>query len=202
MSGKPTGGLLDHEYDGIKEFDNPLPGWWRWLFALSIFFSIGYWMWYHIGIGASIHDTYQQQVASYWEENLARLGWTKPTNEAIVMLSRNESVMAAMAGMFESNCAQCHRADLGGNIGPNLTDDEWKNVTKPEDIVRVIRDGVKGTGMTAWGTRFREPQMMLLAAYIVAQRGTNPPNPKAPEGLAIAPWDSFLPADGGGDAGK
>jgi cytochrome c oxidase cbb3-type subunit 3 len=203
MSTDPTGRLLDHEYDGIQEFDNPLPSWWRWLFAVSIVFSVGYWMWYHIGNGATIEETYQTRVARYWESQLSRLGLGEPTDEAIVELSRNESMMEAMAGAFENNCAQCHRADLGGNIGPNLTDDHWKNVKSPVDIVRVISDGVPGTAMTAWKNRFREPQIMLIAAYVASRRGSGPPNPKAAEGVVIEAWDRWSDeATGSTDVGS
>ena len=109
----------------------------------------------------------------------------------------------AMAGAFENNCAQCHRADLGGNIGPNLTDDHWKNVKSPVDIVRVISEGVPGTAMTAWKNRFREPQIMLIAAYVASRRGSGPPNPKAAEGVVIEAWDRWSDeAPGSTDVGS
>lgn len=201
MSAEPQAeNLTSHEYDGIHEYDNPLPGWWKWLFVASFFFSVGYWAWYHIGIGPSVETKYMTQVSRYWESQLARLGWSEPTDEAIVRLARDEKIMASMAGTFESNCAQCHRANLGGQIGPNLTDDAWKNVKRPSDIFTVIAEGIPGTSMTAWGNRFRDPQIMLLAAYVASKRGSSPSDGLGPEGTTISPWETFLPAGGSDSA--
>jgi len=180
--------LMDHNYDGIEEYDNPLPGWWRWLFILSIAFSVLYFMYYHMGVGPTVQDKYQAQVTAFYEKQLAVLGVSEPTDEAIIRLSNDEAMMDAVSRMFQGNCGQCHRADGGGNIGPNLTDDSWKNVETPEDIFGVIKNGVPGTAMTAWDYRFRDAQIILLAAYVTSLRGSDPPNAKGPEGRPIPPW--------------
>ena len=58
----------------------------------------------------------------------------------------------------------------------------------------MIADGIQGTAMQSWSQRFREPQIILLAAYVASLRGTEPASPKAPEGNTIAPWPT--PAEG------
>ena len=58
----------DHNYDGIEEYDNPLPGWWKWLFWLTIFFSVPYFFWYHIGEGSSLQEEYDTSVAVFLEK--------------------------------------------------------------------------------------------------------------------------------------
>jgi len=188
MSNPEYDKLFDHDFDGIQEYDNPLPGWWSWLFIASIVLSVCYIAYYHIGVGPSVQDSYQAEVASYYEELLAELGNIQPDNASIVRLMNNEDMMSAMGGVFRGSCAQCHADDGGGNIGPNLTDDYYKNVTEPADIYSVIADGIEGTSMPAWSQRLREPQMILLAAYVASLRDTTAAAGKEPEGSRIDPW--------------
>src|SRR5690606_8935769 len=56
--------VLDHEYDGIVEYDNPMPAWWKNIFWGSFVFSLGYLFWYHLGgNGVSVHEAYETDVA-------------------------------------------------------------------------------------------------------------------------------------------
>ena len=102
-------------------------------------------------------------------------------------------MMQAGAGLFKANCAVCHGADGGGGTGPNLCDDSFLNVKKPEDIFTVISGGVVQKGMPAWNARFGEAQMVLLSSYVAHLRGTSPAAPKAPQGNAIAAWATVPP---------
>jgi cytochrome c oxidase cbb3-type subunit 3 len=194
MSAPQYSEFFEHEHDGIREYDNPLPGWWTWLFAATIVFSAFYVAYYHIGIGPSVHDRYDAEVVAQLERQLSSFGTLEPTDETILrLLHEKGDMIAAVSGMFRANCAQCHRDDAGGNIGPNLTDDRWKNVKRPADIIRVITQGVPNTAMKSWNTRFREPQIILLAAYVASLRGSDPPRPKAPEGDVVGPWSAAAP---------
>jgi len=192
--------LFDHEYDGIKEYDNPLPSWWTWLWVASMVFSVVYFFYYHVGVGPSVEDKYQTAVASHIEKQLASLGEISADDQTIVRLMNEDEFMSAMGGLFRGSCAQCHANDGGGNVGPNLTDDQYKNVTRPRDIFRIINEGIPGTSMPAWGTRFREPQMILLAAYVASLRGQEAASPKAPEGNTIPPWPAVEESDGEDEA--
>jgi cytochrome c oxidase cbb3-type subunit 3 len=193
--------LMDHEYDGIQEYDNPLPRWWNWLFIGSIVFSGLYVTWYHIGVGPSVEEKYDAEVTAYVERLLEALGEIQADDATIVRFMNNEDWMKAMSGTFVGNCSQCHAADGGGGIGPNLTDDRYKNVTTPKDIYDVIANGIEGASMAAWKDRLRDPQIILLASYVASLRGTTPANPIAPEGNVAPPWPE-APAEGaesGGD---
>src|SRR3954454_24856584 len=65
--------LMAHSYDGIQEYDNPLPGWWRAIFWGSIVFAAGYWIWFHVTPWHSTPDaSYQQSLASYNENRELR----------------------------------------------------------------------------------------------------------------------------------
>jgi cytochrome c oxidase cbb3-type subunit 3 len=182
---------MDHEYDGIHEYDNPLPGWWTWLFILSVVFSVLYVGYYHIGIGPSVEDKYQSEAAAYVESLISKLGDIRADNATILEYKDNADWMAATGGMFVGNCAQCHAADGGGNVGPNLTDGYYKNIKEPRDIFRVITEGVPAKGMQAWEDRLSEPQRILLAAYVASLRDTTPVSPKEREGDAIPAWSTF-----------
>jgi cytochrome c oxidase cbb3-type subunit 3 len=184
--------FFEHEHDGIREYDNPLPGWWNWLFVASIVFSIWYFVYYHIGVGPSIHERYDAAAVAQLERQLGSFGTLNPDDVTIMrLLAEKPEMIQALGGMFRGNCAQCHEPDGGGNIGPNLTDDHWKNVRKPADIYTVIAEGIAGTSMPAWKNRFREPQMILLSAYVVSLRGTTPDAPREPEGQVIDPWPTL-----------
>jgi cytochrome c oxidase cbb3-type subunit 3 len=83
-------------------------------------------------------------------------------------------------------------------VGPNLTDDNWKNVTKLEDIAKVIEVGAANGSMPAWRNRLSHVNLIVLtSAYVASLRGTNPANPKAPEGNPIPPWPTGTPASSG-----
>ncbi len=179
--------LLDHEYDGIHEYDNPLPGWWVWLFALTTLFALPYIGWYHLGIGPSIYDDLDAEVAAYAEQLLATYGELEPDEPTILRFMNDRVAMTGMSGLFKGKCAQCHTANGSGNVGANLTDDHWINVEKLTDIHSVIRDGVIAKGMPVWGDRLTETQIVLLSAYVATLR-ENPIPGKVPEGKVIPPW--------------
>jgi cytochrome c oxidase cbb3-type subunit 3 len=190
--------LLDHEYDGIREYDNPLPGWWVWLFWATIIFCIPYVMWYHLGVGPSIHDKLDDEIAAYGEQIIATFGELAPDEQTIVAYMDRPEAMAAMASLFKGKCAQCHMADGSGSVGPNLTDNRWINVTQAADIATVIAQGGRpGKGMTAWEGQISETQIVLLSSY-VAQLGRNPVDgkPAEPDSRVVDPWPPVAPEPG------
>ena len=64
--------LTDHSYDGIQEYDNPLPGWWKALFWGSIGFSVLYWAWYQAGPGKGVFERYEASVVAAEEAKAER----------------------------------------------------------------------------------------------------------------------------------
>ena len=183
---------FQHEYDGIVEYDNPLPGWWKNLFWLTVIWSPFYAFYYHFGKGPSVEEAYESQVAAQVEAQLSQLGVLLPDNPTVLGFTERSEWMGAMAGVFRGQCAQCHASDGGGNIGPNLTDMHWKNVKEPKDLVTVITNGAANGSMPAFGARFREPQIILLAAYVASLQGTTPANALPADGEELLPWSSFV----------
>lgn len=181
--------LLDHDCDGIREYDNPMPFWWTATFWLTMIFAVPYFAFYHLGgVGTSIGENYETEVGEFYEMQAAKLGNLKPDEATILALSTDKKKLLAGQNMFKANCATCHAPDGGGKTGPNLTDDFYINVKQPEDIFRVVKEGVEIRGMPKWGKRFSEPQLVLLASYIVSLRGTTPASPREPQGDRVAAW--------------
>lgn len=204
--------ILDHECDGIREYDNPMPFWWGAIFWASILFALPYFVFYHLGgVGESVATDYESEVGAFYEMQAAKLGDLKPDNATIVALSHDEKKMLAGRNMFKANCAVCHAPDGGGKTGPNLTDETYINIRQPADIFRVVSDGVQAKGMPEWKQRFSEPQRVLLAAYVASLRGTTPASPREPQGERVAPWSATpttaasaaaAPADGATSRGE
>ena len=175
--------LLEHEYDGIREYDNPTPKWWTWIFWGSVIFSLAYWVNPGGVIRGSRVAEYDQAMAA------AATRWPKPAggpDAAAILAARNDpSALALGRTTFASTCASCHRADAGGLIGPNLTDDYWLHGGTPVEIAKVITDGVLEKGMPPWGKLLKPDQITAVTAYIVSLHDTDPPNPRAPQGVKV-----------------
>ncbi len=182
--------LTDHAYDGIQEFDNPLPGWWKWTFVGSIVFSLFYLMYFHIGApGRSVIETYDAALSANMKLQFAEIGDLKPDADTIVLYSHKPSWLKVGANVFKANCISCHGRGGEGKVGPNLTDDFYKNVSKIEDIARVINKGAGNGAMPAWSTRLVPNEVVLVSAYVASLRGTTPVGEaKGPEGNAIPAW--------------
>lgn len=179
--------VFDHEYDGIREYDNPLPRWWVTLWVLSIVFAFPYILYYHVGVGPSIYDNLEAENAAFAAMLLDTYGELAVDEGTILTFMHDETAMAGISGLFKGKCAQCHLADGSGNVGPNLTDDHWVNVTQVTDISQIMIDGLATKGMPAWGDRLTETQIVLLSAYVAGLRN-DPIEGKPAEGDLLPPW--------------
>ncbi|MDX2130532.1 MAG: cbb3-type cytochrome c oxidase N-terminal domain-containing protein [Planctomycetota bacterium] len=186
---RPRDHLLDHEYDGIREFDNPTPGWWHLIFLGSVVFSIFYFVfWQFSPLAYTPQEAWAAKQNAETMRLFANVGDIKPDQDGILTLMRDDKLMAYAQGMFQGNCAQCHAKDGGGINGTNLTDDHYKNVKALPDLFAVITAGAANGAMPAWRNNFSEKERVLLAAYAARLRGTTPANARQAEGEAIAPW--------------
>jgi cytochrome c oxidase cbb3-type subunit 3 len=181
--------VLDHDFDGIREFDNPTPGWWHALFILTVVFSVLYIAWYSLSpVALSLEQQWERAQVAEYKKIFGAIGNLKGDQETILKLRSDGKLMQVASGMFQSNCAACHAKDGGGVNGVNLTDDAFKNVKKVEDLFTIINVGAGGAAMPAWKDRLTENERVLLAAYVANLRGTKPAVAKAPEGEVIPPW--------------
>lgn len=183
---------LGHDYDGIRELDNHLPPWWKYLFYATIVWGFFYLIAYHVtdNLPLSIAE-YQAEVNSAAEQaRIYRASQPAATVDASTLVyTADEATLTKGKLVFTSNnCASCHRADGGGNaIGPNLTDTYWLHGGDIKNIFTTIKNGVVEKGMPAWGKVMSETDVRDVAFYIMSLQGSNPANPKAPQGDLYKP---------------
>ena len=193
MSGQPDrqpdkDRLLDHEYDGIKEYDNPMPRWWLATFWVTIVFSVVYLLNVPgIGIGKGRIATYDAEVAAAESLRARNDPLAGLTAESLVAFSRQPATVALGKATFAAMCSSCHAADGGGGIGPNLTDAYWLHGGAPLEVLRTINTGVLEKGMPPWGKTLKPDQLTSVSAYVLTLRGTTPAAPKAPQGTPVDP---------------
>ncbi|HEY5328038.1 MAG TPA: c-type cytochrome [Mucilaginibacter sp.] len=99
-----------------------------------------------------------------------------------VKLTSDPAVLADGKTVFMANCLACHGPQGQGLVGPNLTDDYWLHGNTIGDIFKTIKNGVPAKAMPTWGTLLSAKQISDVANYVKSLHGTNPPNPKAPQG--------------------
>lgn len=176
--------LLAHDYDGIKELDNNLPPWWVYLFYGCIGFAAVYLIRFEI-LGGDNQETELKNEMAQAKIAVAEYMKTAPDlmDEKTVTLLTAPADLAAGKTIFTTNCVACHRADAGGQIGPNLTDENWilgggiKNV-----FHTLVNGGRDGKGMISWKSTLKPKEMQKVASYVLSMRGSNPKDPKAPDG--------------------
>jgi cytochrome c oxidase cbb3-type subunit 3 len=165
-----------HVWDeDIREYNNPLPRWWMWLFYLTIVFSLGYLVVYP-GLGSYGGTLGWTQLGQLAEENAhaqAAYGplYDKFAAQDIATLSKNPEALAIGQKLFLNTCAQCHASDGGGSRGfPNLTNDDWQWGGSPEAIEASITEGRTGA-MPPFGQALGEQGVKDVAHYVLSLSG-------------------------------
>lgn len=160
-----------HVYDGIEEYDNPLPRWWFLMFIATFVFGAFYLALYP-GLGSfkgllnwtSVNELrgHQQQGDALYAEQFGIYGKT-PIEE----LARDPDAMKMGLRLFANNCAVCHGADGGGNPGyPNLTDNDWLWGGSPEQIKTTLIHG-RNAAMPAWSGILGEAGIANVTEYVL-----------------------------------
>lgn len=172
--------LLDHDADGIQEFDNNLPRWWLYGFYFTIAFSIVYMVIYHVmGTAPLSKQEYDEEIRLAEASSKGR-----PAKTVAVAPLSDVASLAAGKAIFDGNnnlCYTCHRNDGGGLVGPNLTDEYWIHGCDLKTIMADITTGFPDKGMLAYGSgaKLTDEQLLQVASYVLSMRDTHPPDPKA-----------------------
>ncbi len=180
--------LMDHQYDGIQEYDNPMPRWWLYIFYATIAFSVLYALNLPgIGNGKGRIANYERDVAEAQARRAAEAAKTPQivVTDAALLAAAHDPATLALGKTTFTNCMPCHRADGGGNIGPNLTDHYWLHGGKPSEIFHTVSTGVLDKGMPAWGTMLKPDQVRSVVAYVLTLQDSHPANPKPPQGAKV-----------------
>ena len=183
---QPEPALTDHAYDGIREYDNPTPGWWTWIFVLTIIWSALYFFVATMSAGQLSPVAFYER---YKFEEMKSAGVLSADAASLIKMSADAESLKAGATIFAANCISCHARDGSGLTGPNLTDEKYVNVEKITDFVDVVSKGRNNGAMPAWGNRLSPNDIVRVAAYAASLRGQNKPGkPVEPNAKAIAPW--------------
>jgi len=189
MSSETDEIIKGHEYDGIRELDNPLPRWWLLTFYASIVFAIGYFTYYEIMDTPSMSEQLQAKMEQIREKRQeANADGPKISAEDINLASlvKDPQVMETGKKHFEAMCASCHGQNGQGIIGPNLTDNYWiHSKGKAEGLLYAIRNGFPEKGMPPWANLIPEEDHGKLAAYVYSMQGTNLEGGKEPQGELV-----------------
>jgi cytochrome c oxidase cbb3-type subunit 3 len=178
--------LLDHDADGIQEYDNPLPGWLMAILWGSMIFSALYIAFFALAFAPASYESqfrgwyldHRADMQAYFDANPL----VPPSAEELLAGATNEATLAVGRDRFAKTCASCHGENAQGLIGPNLTDDYWIHGGAVVKVFNTIVKGVPAKGMPPWGRALSPEELGGLSSYIRSLRGSNPPEPKAPEG--------------------
>lgn len=164
-----------HVYDGIEEYDNPLPAWWMYMFWISIAFAIGYLVVYP-GLG-NYPGTFGWSSVSQLERDVdraeAKYGplFAKYADMPATEVLQDDQAVKMGQRIFANNCAQCHGSDGKGAMGfPNLADNDWLYGGTTEQIQATIVNG-RIAAMPPWQDALKDEGIEQVAAYVQSLSG-------------------------------
>lgn len=170
-----TDKTMGHSFDGIEEYDNPLPKWWFMLFIGTLVFSIVYLLLYPgLGNWKGVLPGYEGGWTQdkQWQQEIdqadAKFGpiFAKYSAMSVTQVAQDPRALKIGGRLFANYCSVCHGSDAKGSNGfPNLADSEWRWGGDPETIKASILHGRVAT-MPAWGAVIGEDGVKKVAAYV------------------------------------
>lgn len=179
--------------DGIREYDNPLPMWFLYLFLGSIVFACLYFAYWYghgwatartAGVGMNLGSSGAAYMASVRkaEARMAEAATVEPQGEALLAVLKAPASISKGEALYRTTCAACHGDQGQGVVGPNLTDAFWIHGGKPEAVLASVASGYPEKGMPAWKPTLGPEKVRLITAYVLSLKGRPVANPKAPQG--------------------
>ena len=210
-----------HSWDGIEEFNNPLPKWWVWVFYATIVWGIAYTVAYPAWplvnrataglLGYSTRAEVAQDIAAFEERNaginerLTQVALTEISADAEL----NGYAVSSGQAVFRTWCAQCHGSGAAGAVGyPNLLDDAWLWGGDIENIHATIAHGIRNeedldsrySEMPVFGEILEEAEIVQAVNYVQTLSGGTATDPSAVEPGQIVYEDNCAACHG--DAGE
>ncbi len=183
--------ILHHDVDGIREYDNPLPGWLMAILWGALVFSILYIGYYALAFGpASMEAEYRAaavedraRLQAYYDAN----PMVPPSSAELLGGAGDEAILAVGRERFAKTCASCHGDVAQGLIGPNLTDEFWLHGGTVSQVFTTLVKGVPAKGMPPWGRAIAPEELSALVSYVRSLQGSAPPDAKQSEGDPVTP---------------
>ncbi|WP_299904347.1 cytochrome-c oxidase, cbb3-type subunit III [uncultured Paracoccus sp.] len=195
-----------HEWDGIKELNNPMPRWWLWTLYGTIVWGIGYAIAYPAWplvqgatsglLGYSTRGEVAAEIAAVDARN-AEVSATLAAADLATLPVDDPAYQFGVSGgaaVFRANCSQCHGAGAAGGVGyPNLLDDSWLWGGTLDDIEYTVRHGIRNeidadarfSQMPAFGEMLSKPEIALIAEHVLALSGQEHDAAKAEAGVTL-----------------
>ncbi|MBP6513876.1 MAG: cytochrome-c oxidase, cbb3-type subunit III [Steroidobacteraceae bacterium] len=178
-----------HTWDGdLREYNNPLPRWWLWLFYGTVVYAIGYLIVYP-GLGSFAGTKGWTQESQWQEEVDAANAASAPVYARFAAmdlpaLAADPDAMRVGRNLYSNHCAMCHGADAGGSPGfPNLTDGDWLWGGDAESIHTTLKYG-RMSAMPAWEAQLGAAGIEETVAYVLTLSGQQPASEQSNAGKA------------------
>lgn len=201
-----TDRTMGHSFDGIEEYDNPLPKWWFYLFMSTIVFALGYLALYP-GLG-NYKGLLGWTSVNQWEAEVAEADalygpiYAQYGKTAVPELAKVDDAMKLGQRLFANNCAVCHGSAARGQVGfPNLTDTDWLYGGSPEAILYTLNNGRMGA-MPAKGVmpNMTDTQVDQVVNYVLSfsDRAKDPASVEAGKAVFMQACTACHGVDGKG----
>ena len=191
--------MFEHEHDGIRELDNNLPPWWLYGFYLTIAITPIYITYYQFGDWTSAGEYEASMIKAEEEKATYLAGMSNLIDENNVEATFDDATLAQGREIWIANCVACHGDGGEGGVGPNMTDAYWIHGGGIRNVFKTIKYGVPAKGMIPWEAQLSPGEMQSVASYILSLEGTNPANPKEPQGdiwkAEMAPTETTTETD-------
>jgi cytochrome c oxidase cbb3-type subunit 3 len=187
--GKEKDVMLDHNYDGIRELDNRMPPWLQLIFYSTVLSAAAYlliFQVFHIGMLPKEEYAAELKQAAIQKQAMLKEAAASVDEQSVVQLTDAPALNIGKS-LFLSKCSACHGMSGEGNVGPNLTDGYWLHGGSVNDIFKTVKYGVPAKGMISWQSTLQPQEMQDVVSYIMSLQGTNPANPKIPQGDLYTP---------------
>ena len=164
-----------NEWDGLREYDNPLPKWWSNLFYITVVFALAYLLLYP-GLIVTNGLLGWSTASAYRDEVKAVNAETDPIFNAyakqdVKTVSMDNGALKIGARLFQTYCVQCHGTDMRGSKGfPNLVDNDWLYPGTPDGIKTTILEGRNGV-MPPFAAVLKPDQITDAAQYVLSLSG-------------------------------
>jgi len=180
--------LLDHNYDGIQEYDNPMPAWWKAIFLICVIWAGVYVAAITLGYVGTYGVDLKEGVSELERVRQEHAAKQPPINvdEALFTTTIADGAKIALgASVYNANCSACHGDKGQGIIGPNLTDEYWLHGDQPLQMYQIVAKGYVANGMPAWEAILSPDEVVNVTAFVHTLKGTKPEGAKPPQGEKV-----------------